>query len=88
MKTKYWIALLAVLLAVCLGLSLLVMGGEEASRAQITSGGKLVRIAEDRAIALSDLAEELKTQNLPIFLVGDGAKLCYNAFIIILVVVL
>ena len=46
MNTKYWIALLAVLLAVCLGLSLLVMGGEEASRAQITSGGKLVRIVD------------------------------------------
>ena len=40
--------------------------------------GEPKRIREDRAIALSDLAEELKTQNLPIFLVGDGAKLCYN----------
>ena len=46
MKTKYWIAILAVLLTVCLGLSLLVMGGEEASRAQITSGGELVRIVD------------------------------------------
>ncbi len=41
--------------------------------------GKLERVKEDRAIALSDLAEELKTCSGPIFLVGDGSVLCYNA---------
>ena len=41
-------------------------------------GGKLERIAEDRAIALSDLAEELKTLDGPIFLVGDGSALCHR----------
>ncbi len=40
--------------------------------------GEINRIREDRAISLSDLAEELKGETLPIFLVGDGAKLCYN----------
>ena len=40
--------------------------------------GVLERRSEDRAIALSELAEELKNLQEPIFLVGDGAKLCYN----------
>ena len=40
--------------------------------------GRLERVAEDRAIALSDLAEELKTLSEPIFLVGDGSNLTYN----------
>lgn len=41
-------------------------------------GGKLQRITEDRAIALSDLEKELKTFEGSIFLVGDGSNLCYN----------
>ena len=41
-------------------------------------GGKILRRAEDRAIALSDLAEELKTCPQPIFLVGDGSELTYR----------
>ena len=41
-------------------------------------GGVLTRVTEDRAIALSDLKEELKNTQKPIFLVGDGANLCYN----------
>ena len=40
--------------------------------------GKIERIREDRAIALSDLARELKALEGPIFLVGDGANLAYN----------
>ena len=40
--------------------------------------GKLRRITEDRAIALKDLAEELKNFAEPVFLVGDGSNLCYN----------
>ena len=36
------------------------------------------RIAPDRAIALSDLARELKTLDKPIFLVGDGSELCFK----------
>ena len=41
-------------------------------------GGKLTRITQDRAISLSDLAEEIKNLEKPIFLVGDGSVLCYN----------
>ena len=40
--------------------------------------GELQRIREDRAIALANLAEELKELNEPIFLVGDGSKLCHS----------
>ena len=40
--------------------------------------GKLTRLQPDRAIALSDLAEELKNFAKPVFLVGDGSVLCYN----------
>ena len=42
--------------------------------------GKMIRQTPDRAIALSDLGEELKklAQGLPVFLVGDGSILCYN----------
>ena len=40
--------------------------------------GKLERRTPDRAIALSDLEKELKNLEKPVFLVGDGSKLCYN----------
>ena len=40
--------------------------------------GKLERIAEDRAISLADLGNELKNLEKSVFLVGDGSNLCYN----------
>lgn len=40
--------------------------------------GVLERVTDDRAIALSDLAQELKTLDGPIFLVGDGSNLTRN----------
>ena len=40
--------------------------------------GALTRKTEDRAIALSDLAGELKQETGPIYLVGDGAELTYR----------
>ena len=43
--------------------------------------GQLHRICDDRAIALADLAEELKNLKEPIFLVGDGSVLCYNTLL-------
>ena len=46
MKTKYWIAIFSLLLFLCLGLSLLTLGGKDASRAAITSGGKLIRTVD------------------------------------------
>ncbi len=38
-------------------------------------GGKPVRLCEDRAIALDQLADELAGKNTPVFLLGDGAAL-------------
>ncbi len=40
--------------------------------------GHLIRHSEDRAIALSDLANELQAVPKPVFLVGDGSILCYH----------
>ena len=40
--------------------------------------GIVERVTEDRAIALADLAEELKALTEPIFLVGDGSNLTFN----------
>ena len=40
--------------------------------------GVISRVADDRAIALADLAEELSRLEGPIFLVGDGSTLTYN----------
>lgn len=43
-----------------------------------SDGKNLTRLTEDRAISLEDLKKELETCKKKIFLVGDGAKLCYN----------
>ena len=40
--------------------------------------GTLTRLCEDRAISLALLQEEVKKVEEPVFLVGDGALLCYN----------
>ena len=44
------------------------------------SRGECKRLSEDRAISIEQLTNELKNSkyDLPIFLVGDGAKLCYD----------
>lgn len=42
--------------------------------------GKISRICEDRAISVKDLQQDLGNLNENIFLVGDGADLCYNIF--------
>ena len=39
---------------------------------------QLSRTTPDRAISLAELGEELKNTEKPIFLVGDGSKLCYD----------
>lgn len=43
--------------------------------------GVPVRLTEDRAISLEELADELKKVGKPQILVGDGTQLCYNAFV-------
>lgn len=40
--------------------------------------GSLERITPDRALSIEDLAQECENYAKPLFLVGDGAKLCYN----------
>ena len=42
--------------------------------------GKPVRVTEDRPIALSELAEEVRTLNALVFLVGDGTELTRKYF--------
>ena len=44
----------------------------------LAENGELKRISEDRAIALSDLKEELVHIDGPIYLVGDGAALAHK----------
>ena len=41
-------------------------------------GGKLTSVLADCAISFAELGEKLKNCEKPIFLVGDGALLCYN----------
>ena len=59
----------------------------DARRAQVYNAlfqfeaGKCRRLTEDRAISLSDLGEELKNFKNSVFLVGDGAVLCYNTLL-------
>lgn len=43
-------------------------------------GGRPVRLTDDRAISLEELAEEVRISGKPQILVGDGAHLCYNTF--------
>ena len=40
--------------------------------------GEIQRVQPDRAIALSELGEELKSLEGPVFLVGDGSALAYK----------
>ena len=42
--------------------------------------GRSVRVTEDRPIALSELADEVRTLNAPVFLVGDGVEITKRYF--------
>ena len=42
------------------------------------SGTVHVRLCEDRAVGIDDLKKELIRMGKPVFLVGDGAELCYT----------
>ena len=69
------------------GMDGLVVCAMDARRQQIYNAvfssrdGRLTRLTPDRAIALSDLAEELKTEETRKIIVGDGAALCYTYFL-------
>ncbi len=41
--------------------------------------GECSRLCADRALSISELAQELARLDGPVFLVGDGAKLCFDA---------
>ena len=43
--------------------------------------GILSRMEEDMAISLAELGEKIKNITEPVFLVGDGAVLCYNTLL-------
>ena len=43
--------------------------------------GTYTRIRDDRAISLRELGEEVQNMPKPVFLVGDGSKLCYNTLL-------
>ena len=43
--------------------------------------GILSRVEEDMAISLAELGEKIKNFEEPVFLVGDGALLCYNTLL-------
>ncbi|MBE6757351.1 MAG: tRNA (adenosine(37)-N6)-threonylcarbamoyltransferase complex dimerization subunit type 1 TsaB [Ruminococcaceae bacterium] len=46
----------------------------------LAEGGKIRRLSADEAISTDELKTRLAAYNKPIFLVGDGARLCYNEF--------
>ncbi len=63
----------------------LVICAMDARRQQVynalfqAENGTLTRLTPDRAISLEDLAAEVKEDERPKIIVGDGARLCYNA---------
>ena len=46
----------------------------------LAESGRPIRLTPDRALSLAELSEEIKKSGKPQILVGDGARLCYNAF--------
>lgn len=42
--------------------------------------GRPVRMTDDRPIALDELSKEVTALNAPVFLIGDGAALCFEYF--------
>lgn len=41
-------------------------------------GGVLTRLCADRAVSLDELCAELKDASRPLFVLGDGGRLCYD----------
>ena len=67
------------------GLRGIVAACMDARRGQVynaifkSDGSEMIRVSEDRAIALSELAEELKAYDGDIYLAGDGYDVAYKA---------
>ncbi len=47
----------------------------------LSESGGLRRLTEDRAVSVEHLEDEIKNSGQTHFLVGDGARLCYNRFV-------
>ena len=68
------------------GLDGIIVPVMDARRAQVYTatyrgeGGNLTKLTPDRAIAIAELAEELKTYDAPIYLVGDGYDITVRGF--------
>lgn len=45
---------------------------------ELKTDNTIQRLTPDRAISITELGEELVKYDLPVYLVGDGADLCYN----------
>ena len=45
---------------------------------ELKTDNTVQRLTPDRAIPITELGEELVKYDLPVYLVGDGAELCYN----------
>ena len=64
-----------------------VVSAMDARRSQVYTAifhaekGLLTRVEEDMAISLEELKEKIKNLEESIFLVGDGALLCYNTLL-------
>ena len=64
-----------------------VVPAMDARRSQVytavfyAENGCLTRVEEDMAISLAELGEKIKNYTEPVFLVGDGALLCYNTLV-------
>ena len=46
----------------------------------LAEGGTLTRLREDRAVSLEEAAADLAEMDGPIYIVGDGAQLCFDFF--------
>ena len=80
----YGISTLEAMAVGCSHLDGVICAAMDARRSQVYNAlflpknGKLTRFSEDRAISLQELGEELRLREEKIFLIGDGAQLCYN----------
>lgn len=78
----YGISTLEAMAASCAWADGIVCPVMDARRSQVYNalfscdGGEITRVREDRAISLQDLERDLREQGRPVYLVGDGAKLC------------
>ena len=80
----YGISTLEAMAVGCSHLDGVICAAMDARRSQVynalflAKNGKLTRLSEDRAISLQELGEGLRLREEKIFLIGDGAQLCYN----------